>query len=385
MELKELRKGYTTGTCAQAAAKAAVMMLTSGKIVETVNVATASGAKLNINLSDQEIGAGFAHCSVIKDSGDDPDITNGAKVFAEVRFSDQPGIILKGGKGVGRVTKPGLAVAVGEWAINPVPRKMILKELLPYTLSFPRKRESRHMDSPVKPGNDRMSSSAGKLLEKKGLEVIISVPRGEELAKQTFNPRLGIEGGISILGTTGIVEPKSLAAYKASLSLQLDVIKASGQVRAALVPGYVGEKFCKEVLGIKDDIIVKIGDHIGFMFEECVKKGIREVIFAGHIGKLVKVANGQFNTHCQHGDGRVDTIARYARMSNAPEEIIQELYLQETAESAGEILRKNNLSAVFDLLAKAVVEKLNELVKSALKINCYILSLQGEVLGSLRV
>ena len=374
MELKELRKGYTTGTCAQAAAKAAVMMLTSGKIVETVDIVTASGAKLNINLSDQEIGDGFAHCSVIKDSGDDPDITNGAKIFAEAIFSGQPGIILKGGKGVGRVTKPGLAVAVGEWAINPVPRKMILKELSSYALSFPRKRESRLMDSPVKPGNDK----------EKGLEVTISVPRGEELAKQTFNPRLGIEGGISILGTTGIVEPKSLAAYKASLSLQLDVIKASGQVRAALVPGYVGEKFCKEVLGIKDDIIVKTGDHIGFMFEECAKKGIHEVIFAGHIGKLVKVANGQFNTHCQHGDGRIDAIVRYARIAKAPEEIIQELSSQETAESAGEILKKNNLTAVFDMLAKAVVEKLNELVNSALEIKCYILSLQGEVFPSPR-
>ena len=129
MELKELRKGFTTGTCAQAAAKAAVMMLTSGKIVETVEILTASGAELNISLSDQEIGDSFACCSVIKDSGDDPDITNGAKVFAEARFSGQPGITLKGGKGVGRVTKPGLAVAVGEWAINPVPRKMILQEI----------------------------------------------------------------------------------------------------------------------------------------------------------------------------------------------------------------------------------------------------------------
>ncbi len=351
MELKELRKGYTTGSCAQAAVKAAAMMLTCGKIMEAVEIITASGAKLIIGLSDQEIGLDFARCSVIKDSGDDPDITNGAKFFAEARFSEQPGIILKGGKGVGRVTRPGLAVGVGEWAINPVPRKMILQELEPY-------------------------------LGKMGLEITISVPRGEELAKQTFNPRLGIEGGISILGTTGIVEPKSLAAYKASLSLQLDVIKAAGSVRAALVPGYVGEKFCKEVLSIKDDIIVKTGDHVGFMFEECARKGINEVIFAGHIGKLVKVANGQFNTHCQHGDGRVDTIARYARIANAPEEIIRELSLQETAEASGEILRKNNLFAVFDLLAKAVVEKLNELVKSALVINCYILSLQGELLGS---
>jgi len=353
MELKELRKGYTTGTCAQAAAKAAVMMLTSGEIVETVEILTAGGAKLNINLNDQEIGGSYARCSVIKDSGDDPDITNGAKVFAEARFSDQPGITLKGGKGVGRVTKPGLAVAVGEWAINPVPRKMILQEL-----------------------------SAFLREKNRGLQLTLSVPRGEELAKQTFNPRLGIEGGISILGTTGIVEPKSLAAYRVSLSLQLDLIKASGQARAALVPGYVGEKFCKEVLCIKDDIIVKTGDHIGFMFEECAKKGISEIIFAGHIGKLVKLANGQFNTHCQYGDGRVDTIVRYARKAKAPEEIIQELSLQETAEAAGEILRKNNLSAVFDMLAKAVAGKLDELVNAVLKINCYILSLEGELLGN---
>ena len=132
MNSQTLKLGYTTGSCAQAAAKAAVMMLTSGKIVETVEILTASGAELNISLSDMEIGDGFARCAVIKDSGDDPDITNGAKVFAEARFFGQPVITLKGGKGVGRATKPGLAVAVGEWAINPVPRKMILRELKPY-------------------------------------------------------------------------------------------------------------------------------------------------------------------------------------------------------------------------------------------------------------
>ncbi|TAN61044.1 cobalamin biosynthesis protein CbiD, partial [bacterium] len=273
----QLKKGYTTGTCAQAAAKAAAVMLTTGKMLESVEVEIACGNVLNIVLCDQEITPEYARCAVIKDSGDDPDITHGAKIVAEVRPASKAGILIKGGIGIGRVTRPGLPVSVGEYAINPVPRKMIVRELSPYLAYF------------------------------QGIEVVISVPRGEKLAKQTFNPRLGIEGGISILGTTGIVEPKSLSAYQASLSLQLDVIKASGSIRVALVPGYVGEKFCKEALGIKDDIIVKSGDHIGFMFEECAKKGIKEVVFAGHIGKLVKVANGQFNTHCRHGDGRLET------------------------------------------------------------------------------
>ena len=358
--ITELEKGqgFTTGTCAQSAAKAAAMMLITRKQISEVSIELPVGKKITLNIIDQKMDSGGAICAVVKDSGDDPDVTDGIKIYAEVRFSNKKGITITGAEGVGMVTKPGLAVKVGEYAINPIPRKMIQREL------------------------EKVLADTKLISQGKGLEVIISVPGGRETAKQTFNPRLGIEGGISILGTTGIVEPKSLAAYRASLSLQLDVIKASGSRRAALVPGYVGEKFCKEVLGIKDDIIVKTGDHIGFMFEECARKGIKEVVFAGHIGKLVKVANGQFNTHCQYGGGRIDTIIRYARMAKAGEEIIRELSLQETAESAGEILRKNNLTVVFDMLAKAVVEKINELVDSVLKINCYILSLQGEILGN---
>lgn len=352
----KLKKGYTTGTCAQAGAKAAAIMFTTGKLLETVEVETACGNLLSIALRDQEITPEYARCSVIKDSGDDPDVTHRAKIIAEVRPLRQVGIIIRGGKGVGRVTKPGLPVPVGEYAINPVPRKMIVKELSLY-----------------------LSSQGGS---QNGFEVIISVPKGEELAKQTFNPRLGIEGGISILGTSGIVEPKSLAAYKASLTLELDVIKACGKKKVALVLGYVGEKFCKETLGLEDDTIIKIGDHVGFMLEECAYKGIREVILAGHIGKLAKVANGQFNTHCQHGDGRLETIAHYAKLCGAPDAVLQEINNQKTAEAAIEILKQNNLCETFNKLAQGVVEKINALVKSVLNVSCYILSLEGEVLGS---
>ena len=351
----QLKKGFTTGTCAQASAKASAIMLTTGKLVETVEVETACGTVLCIALHDQEIASEYARCSVIKDSGDDPDVTHRAKIFAEVRFSLEPGIAIKGGKGVGKITKPGLPVGIGEYAINPIPRKMIVKEL------------SSYLSSQRDP--------------KKGFEVIISVPRGEELAKQTFNPRLGIEGGISILGTTGIVEPKSLAAYRVSLSLELDVIKASGKNKVALVLGYVGEKFCKETLGLEDDAIVKIGDHVGFMLEECARKGFKDVLLAGHIGKLAKVAHGQFNTHCQYGDGRLETIACYAKSSGASESVIRHISAQETAEAAIEILRNNGLVKTFDVIAQAVVENINVLVKNALKVSSYVLSLNGEVLG----
>ncbi len=354
----KLKTGFTTGTCAQAAAKGAVTMLITGKRVEAVEVETASAQKLNLKLIEQEIEADFARCAVIKDSGDDPDITNGAKICAQVGFSKIPGVALRGGKGVGKVTRPGLAVKVGEYAINPVPRQMIIREVSSF-LSY-----------------------IGAGARKKGFEVIISVPQGEELAGQTFNPRLGIEGGISIIGTTGIVEPKSQAAYKASLSLQLDVLKASGKNKVALVLGYVGEKFCKETLGLEDHSIVKIGDHVGFMFEECARKGIKEIFFAGHIGKLAKVANGQFNTHCQCGDGRLETIARYAKINGAPEDIIRQVLKQETAEGAVAILKNSGLEKTFGAIARAVAEKLSVLANSALNISCYVLSLEGKLLAS---
>jgi cobalt-precorrin-5B (C1)-methyltransferase len=352
----KLNVGYTTGTCAQAAAKAAVIMLTSGKLVETIDVETACGKVLNIAVHEQEIASGYCRCSVIKDSGDDPDVTDGAKICAEVRFSQDAGVTIRGGRGVGRVTRPGLPIAIGEYAINPYPRRMIIKELSPYL--------SCKKDS------------------KAGFEVIINVPKGEELSKKTYNHRLGIEGGISILGTTGIVEPKSLAAYKASLSLELDVLKACGKKKAAVVLGYVGERFCKEKLGLKDDSIVKAGDYVGFVLEECAKKGISDVILAGHISKLSKVANGQFNTHYQQGDGRLETIVRYAKTSGASEDIVQELLKQETAEAAVEILKNNGLDKTFDGIARAAAGKINTLVKGALNISCYVLSLDGTLLAA---
>lgn len=360
--MKKLKNGYTTGTCAQGAAKAALMMLIRRKPLKKINVITPSGVNLKLSVLDPVIGAHRASCAVIKDSGSDPDVTNGTRIYAQVKFSRRPGVLIRGGKGIGRVTRPGLASAVGEYAINPVPRKMITKEILPY-LSYCAR---------IGKGKERM----------RGFEAVLSAPDGERLSRLTFNPRLGVVGGISILGTTGIVEPKSLAAYKASLALQLDVLKACGYKKAAVVLGYVGEKFCKDTLKLKDDVIIKVGDHIGFILKQCAKKKINEVFLAGHIGKLVKVAAGQFNTHCQYGDNRISTIVSYARQFGSSEAVIKEIARQDTAEAAVKVLKDNSLDEVFDKIAEGAAEKIDSLVNGALKITCLILSLKGEILAS---
>ena len=353
MSLKgKLKKGFTTGTCAQAAAKAASMMLATQMVVKSVEVETPKGVKLNLKIVGQKIGRDFAQCGVIKDAGDDPDVTNGARICARVQYSKKKGISLRGGKGVGIVTKPGLAVRVGEYAINPTPREMIIKEVTAH------------------------------LSKEKGIEVIISVPEGREIAKRTFNGRLGIVGGISIIGTTGIVEPKSTDAYKMSLSLQLDVLKAAGYKKATLVLGYVGEKFCREALRLKPDSMVKIGDHVGFMLSECVKKKIKKVLLIGHIGKLVKVANGQFDTNIRFGDQRIKTIMRYAKLCGAKKEIIDELSRQVSAEATVDILKKHKLMRTFDMIAKKTVDVINKFLNNRLSVDCILLSLQGELLST---
>lgn len=348
----ELKKGYTTGTCAQAATKASCVMLSNHAIVDKVEVETPIGERLNIAIVDQVISDDYARCAVIKDAGDDPDVTDGAKIYAEARFSEIVGVTIKGGPGVGKVTKPGLAIGVGEWAINPMPRRMILKE-------------------------------ASKFLPegKGGLEVTISVPEGKKIAKRTFNPKLGIVGGISIIGTTGIVEPKSLDAYKASLGLELDVLTASGYDKAVLVLGYVGERFCKDVLKINEDAVVKIGDHIGFILEKCREKKIKDILLIGHIGKLIKVANGQFNTHYKFGDSRIDSITRYAKLCSADRKTVNSLLSVTTAEATIEILRKAKLMKAFDKIAQDVSMKAMEFVKNEVKVDCILLSLEGEAIG----
>jgi cobalt-precorrin-5B (C1)-methyltransferase len=253
---------------------------------------------------------------------------------------------------VGIVTKPGLAVPVGEHAINPTPREMILRDV------------------------------SSLLPHGQGAEVTITVPEGEELAEKTYNPRLGIKGGISIIGTTGIVEPKSINAYRTSLSLQLDVFKAQGLETATLVLGYVGERFCKTALHLPEDSFVKIGDHVGYMLDQCAEKGFEDVLLVGHIGKLVKVSGGQFNTHFRFGDRRIEIIVDHARRCGVDQKILEAILRETTAEATIGLLREHGMMNVFDDVAREVVSRVKHRVGDKFRIRCILLSLRGDVLAS---
>ena len=282
---KKLRMGYTTGTCAAAAAKAAAILLATGQAPETVSLQTPRGILLSLEVLNPRLEKDFASCAVRKFSGDDPDVTNGILIYAKVRFREAPGISVDGGVGIGRITKPGLKQPVGAAAINPVPTEMIRR-------------------------------AAGEVLEEfgesAGLEIVISAPEGEELAKKTFNPRLGIEGGISILGTSGIVEPMSEAAVLESIELEIRQKFALGCRRLILTPGNYGADFLRSNRHLSETEPVKCSNFIGPSLDLASNAGFTEVLLVGHIGKLVKLSGGIMNTHSREADCRAELIAAAA-------------------------------------------------------------------------
>ncbi|NLN88525.1 MAG: cobalamin biosynthesis protein CbiD [Syntrophomonadaceae bacterium] len=303
---KLLRCGYTTGACAAAAAKAAGIMLICGSPVRQVSIGTPKGIDLTFDVLDARITAGCANCAVRKDSGDDPDVTDGILVYAQVEKRVQ-GIVIDGGAGVGRVTKPGLDQPVGEAAINSVPREMIMKGLI-------------------------------KTAEQHGYEggfaVVISIPGGEELAKRTFNPRLGIEGGISIIGTTGIVEPMSHQAMADTVRLELRQLSAAGVNDVLLTPGNFGEAFARESLGLSTENHVKCSNFIGVAIDAAVELGFSRILLVGHIGKLVKLGIGVTNTHSSFGDGRMETLLACAATGGAELSLLQGITQSVTTDAA---------------------------------------------------
>ncbi len=281
---KKLRYGYTTGSCAAAAAKAAALMLLSGQPMDTVTLPTPKEWDLNLSVQDIRICGDRASCAVQKDSGDDPDVTNGILIYALVKKRDR-GIEISGGKGIGTVTRNGLNLPVGDAAINKTPREMI---------------------------KDAVTSVAEQFEYNGGFDVEIYVPEGERIAKKTFNERLGITGGISILGTTGIVEPMSEEALIASLKIEMDVLAGKGCKRALFCPGNYGWKFAKETLKLDMDYGIKISNFIGDMLDHALGLGFRELLLVAHIGKAVKIAGGIMNTHSKFADCRAEIMAAHA-------------------------------------------------------------------------
>lgn len=351
---KRMRYGYTTGSCATAASKAAALMLFTGEIKDTVEIATPKGWDLVIDLFDCRIDGGTASCAVVKDSGDDPDVTKGTRVYAAVRLIDDPGVVFKRGKGLGVVTLPGLSIPVGEPAINPTPRAMMRKALAEVAEAY---------------------DYTG------GFEVTISLPEGEELAKRTFNPKLGVQGGLSILGTTGIVTPMSEESLKASMRLELSVLKEKGCRDILFVPGNYGADFAAE-LGLKSDRMVKISNFVGYMFERAENMGIARILFVGHLGKLVKVAGGIFQTHSSYSDARMEILAAYAALDGADQACVSEIMHCTTTDDAVETLRAHGFDRdYFDHLAERVKIRCERKVYQNIAVEVVLFSRKYGLLG----
>lgn len=312
-----LRNGYTTGTCAAIAAKAALRMIFEQKNVETEAVTTPKGVVINTRITEPRFSQTEASCAVKKDAGDDPDVTDGILVYAYVRLRADNIINIDGGKGVGRVTKAGLWQNIGEAAINRVPREQ-LKEVAVQAF-------------------DRYGYEGGA-------DIIVSVPEGEKIAQKTFNPRLGIVGGISILGTSGIVEPMSEQAIIDTIRAELAVKRANEGEYVMIAPGNYGVDFIRENYGADLDKAVKCSNFVGEAVDSAIGLGFKGVLFIGHIGKFVKLSGGIMNTHSKNADCRMELMASAALEVTAQTDILTKILKCNTTDEAIDVLNENNLT-----------------------------------------
>ena len=316
--MKQLREGITTGSCAAAASLASVLWQTTGVCPEVVEIDTPIKRILRIPVYQTEQ---YGKCYVIKDAGDDPDVTHGCHVESFVSIKEEEGEIeFQAGVGIGIATEEGLKIDVGEPAINPVPRQMIGHEIQ-------------------------------KVIGKKGAIVTISIPNGEELAKKTLNGKLGIVGGLSILGTTGIVRPMSEEALKDSLYYELEMRRKQGNEEILLVPGLAGERMARKYLE-EPKCAIQMSNYVGFMLEQAAELGYKKIVLAGAVGKLMKLAAGIMNTHSHIADGRNEIICTHAALLGATKDIIQELYESTTTEKAIQILKRENLMEIWQPIAE---------------------------------
>ena len=352
---QKLRCGYTTGTCAAAAAAGAAARLLTGETLPAVRIATPAGVTVEAELLQHAAGEGWAACAVRKDGGDDPDVTDGALIFARVERTDTPGIIIDGGEGVGRVTLPGLDQPVGAAAINSTPRRMIAEQL---------------------------ESAAAKAGYTGGLRAVISVPEGEALAKRTFNPRLGIVGGISILGTSGIVKPMSEAALLDSLYLEMDQRRAAGTEDLLLTPGNYGESFAREVLGLNLHRWCMCSNYLGAAIDHAAGAGFRSVLVVGHLGKLIKAAAGCMNTHSKTADARRETLTAHAALAGADRALLRALFDSPTTDAGVELLKQAGLlEPVMASIGEALDGQLKRRAGEGLTIEAFFFSNQYGILG----
>lgn len=344
-----LRSGLTTGTCAAAAAKAAALALAGTAAVE-VSVELPDGARVTVSVASTELlGEGVARAVVVKDAGDDPDVTNGSRIEVTVERGDD-GVRFRAGEGVGTLTREGLQLAVGEPAINPVPRAMIAAAIA-----------------------EVLGADTGAL-------VTVAIPGGRELAEKTFNPRLGIKGGLSVIGTSGRVEPKSSEAWMRSLLPQVDVVRAAGHETVWLTPGGLGEEFAVEELQAPADAVVQCSNFVGELLDYCGHTGVERVVLVGHVGKLVKVAAGIFDTHSRAGDARLETLAALAAADGASGPLVSRLLELPTVQAAIEPLAAVGLEHVWGAVARRAAHRATQ--RAGVPVDVVLIGYERELLGA---
>ena len=359
---KQLKGGYTTGACLAAGAKAGAMIMQGEDPGDRVDIVALDGTPLQIPIASVELLAHGVKVEIIKDAGDDPDITNGTSVFITFSFLTQEQlqpvygqsilykqILFEAGQGIGHATKPGLSLAVGEPAINPGPRQLVY-------------------------------NSIKDIIGDKACLVRADIPAGTELAAKTLNPVLGIEGGISVIGTTGVLRPMSEEAFKNSLVPQIEVAKAAGFTTQIFVPGKIGERIATS-WGLPTEAMVQTSNFIGFMLEAGADHGLERILLFGHIGKLAKVAAGVFYTHNRVGDARLEVLAAYSAAQGMPAEGVQRILQAVTTEEALPVIEEYGLQSVYQIIAARASYRAERLLFNRLQVGTVLVTLQGKLLG----
>lgn len=359
---KQLKGGYTTGACLAAGARAAAMLLQGEDPGNKVDITALDGTPLQIPIYSVEMLPDAARVEIVKDAGDDPDITNGTSVFVTFRFLTleqlkpvagrsvvYEQILFEAGQGIGHATKPGLSLAVGEPAINPGPRQLVY-------------------------------NSVRDIVGDKPCMVRVDIPAGRELAAKTLNPVLGIEGGISVIGTTGVLRPMSEEAFKNSLIPQIEVAKAAGFTTQIFVPGKIGERIASS-WGLPKEAMVQTSNFIGFMLEAAADRGLEKILLFGHIGKLAKVAAGVFHTHNRVGDARLEVLAAYSASMGMPAEGVRRILQAVTTEEALPVIEEYGLASVYEIIAARASYRAERFLFNRLQVGTVLVTLQGKLLG----
>jgi cobalt-precorrin-5B (C1)-methyltransferase len=362
---RKLRSGYTTGTCAAAAAKGAALTLL-GQRPDAVSVSLPFGEKAAIALQECRKHGARGYATVVKDAGDDPDVTNGAIIGAELSFISAQGnaprgtvpVVLHGGTGVGRVTKPGLPVRKGSPAINPVPRTMIRRAI-----------------------REAITEAGDPPRSLKAVEVTIFVPDGEALAHKTFNPRLGILGGISILGTTGIVRPLSHQSYKETIALALNIARASGCAEVVLSTGGRSERLAAaRVSSLRSESFIQMGDYVGFSLDQALNRGFRRITVAAFLGKLTKIAAGATHTHAGSFPLEMSFVAALGGRLRLSAALLRNIERSVTMRGVLELLLRHQAHSLIDALCKRAIGELYAMTGGKGTISVLLFSFDGRVL-----